>query len=68
MTIPKDYSDLWRVFARCRVRYLVVGGYAVIHHTEPRYTKDLDVWVDPSQANAKRVFQRCFYKWKIDAR
>lgn len=31
------------------VRYLVVGAYAVMKYTEPRYTKDLDIWVDPSQ-------------------
>jgi hypothetical protein len=36
-------------------RYLV-GGYAVAFHAEPRYTKDLDVWVDPSADNAIRVF------------
>jgi hypothetical protein len=37
------------------VRYLVVGGYAVFFHAEPRYTKDLDVWVEPSADNAPRV-------------
>ena len=37
-------------------RYLVVGGYAVIKHTEPRYTKALDVWVSPDLENAKRVY------------
>ena len=40
-----------------RVRYLVVGGFAVIEHTEPRYTKDLDIWVEPSTENAERVFR-----------
>jgi hypothetical protein len=34
---------------------LVVGGYAVIEHTEPRYTKDLDIWVSPDRENAERV-------------
>ena len=34
---------------------MVVDGYAVIHYTEPRYTKDLDVLVEPSQTNARRV-------------
>jgi len=27
-------------------RYLMVGGYAVMIQTEPRYTKDLDIWID----------------------
>jgi hypothetical protein len=39
-----------------RAKYLIVGGYAVIKHTEPRYTKDLDIWVSPDLENAKRVF------------
>ncbi|MCE9635220.1 MAG: hypothetical protein K8T90_05880 [Planctomycetes bacterium] len=39
------------------VRYLVVGGYAVVFHAEPRFTKDLDVWVDPSPSNAVRTWR-----------
>jgi len=35
----------------------VVGGYAVMLYTEPRYTKDLDIWVDASAENALRVFK-----------
>jgi hypothetical protein len=51
-----DFKDLLRVFNEHKVRYLVVGGYAVIKYTEPRYTKDLDVWVEASQKNARAVF------------
>jgi hypothetical protein len=39
----------------------VIGGYAVIHYSQPRYTKDLDVWVEPTPENADklmRVFAR----------
>jgi hypothetical protein len=36
---------------------LVVGGYAVMKYTEPRYTKDLDLWVEASSENAPAVFQ-----------
>jgi hypothetical protein len=35
---------------------LIIGGYAVIKHAEPRYTKDLDIWVAPDLENAERVF------------
>ncbi|MCX6631251.1 MAG: nucleotidyltransferase [Candidatus Solibacter sp.] len=38
------------------VEYLIVGGYAVMKYTEPRYTKDLDVWVHNSPPNAVRVY------------
>ncbi|MFN7937845.1 MAG: hypothetical protein U0R19_31235 [Bryobacteraceae bacterium] len=37
------------------VRYRVTGGYAVMLYAEPRYTKGLDLWVDPSPANAANV-------------
>lgn len=46
MEINSDFSDLLSLLGRHRVRYLIVGGWAVVYHTEPRYTKDLDVYVD----------------------
>ena len=56
MKINSNFSDLLRAFGDGGVRYLVVGGYAVMRYTEPRYTKDLDLWVDPEPGNAARVF------------
>ena len=53
----QDFKDLLRVFNEEKVKYLIVGGYALIKHSEPRYTKDLDLWVSPDEENAKRVFQ-----------
>ena len=50
-----DFSDLLRLFNDNSVEYLVVGGYAVVTYTEPRYTKDLDVWIERSADNADRV-------------
>jgi hypothetical protein len=35
--------------------YLLVGGYALAIHAAPRFTKDLDVWVNPTRENAPRV-------------
>jgi hypothetical protein len=51
-----DYKDLLSVFNAFRVRYLVVGGYAVMQYTEPRYTKDLDVRIDRSSPQARCVY------------
>ncbi|MGP0066760.1 MAG: DUF6036 family nucleotidyltransferase [Isosphaeraceae bacterium] len=51
-----DFRDLLRLFNARKVRYLEVGGYAVMKYTEPRYTKDLDVWVEATPKNAKAVF------------
>ena len=52
-----DFSDLLRLLAEHQVRFLVVGGYAVIRYTEPRYTKDLDLWIEPTAENAERCFR-----------
>ncbi len=51
----QDFKDLLQLFAEHEVEYLVVGGYAVIRYTQPRYTKDLDLWVRPTPENAARV-------------
>ncbi|MBN1973250.1 MAG: hypothetical protein JW787_06400 [Sedimentisphaerales bacterium] len=40
-----------------KVRYLVVGGYAVMRYTEPRFTKDLDLWISIDNENSKAVFE-----------
>jgi hypothetical protein len=59
-----DFKDLLRIFAEEQVEYLVVGAYAVIHYTQPRYTKDIDLWIRPSKENAARV-ARAFYKFGV---
>jgi len=56
MPLNSDYKDLFKTFNTHKVQYLVVGAYAVIYYTEPRYTKDIDVWVNPTSQNAKRVW------------
>ncbi len=53
----QDFKDLLAAFIDERVRFLIIGGYAVIKHTEPRYTKDLDIWVSPELENAERVYR-----------
>jgi hypothetical protein len=51
-----NFEDLLRVFNANRVEYLIVGGYAVMLYTEPRYTKDLDIWIAATSENATRVY------------
>lgn len=55
MHLSSDFSELLSLLARHRVRYVVVGGYAVVHHVEPRYTKDLDLFVEATIENATRL-------------
>ena len=57
MKISSDYRDLLSIFNAAGVRFLIAGGYAAMVHTEPRYTRDLDLWIDRSTANAQAVFQ-----------
>lgn len=52
-----DYKELLQRLNEFEVRYLIVGGYAVMKYAEPRFTKDLDLWVENSEENAPRVFE-----------
>lgn len=53
----QDFRDLLAAFNAEQVKFLVIGGYAVIKHTEPRYTKDLDLWVSTKGDNPERVYR-----------
>jgi hypothetical protein len=55
MAINPDFSDLFAALNAAGARYLLVGGYALAIHAQPRFTKDLDVWVEPEVENAGRV-------------
>lgn len=55
MNVSKDYTELFACFARHGVKALVVGAHAVAFHAKPRYTKDLDLLVEPERANAERL-------------
>lgn len=50
-----DFKELLTILNDCQVSYLVVGGYAYIHYAEPRYTKDIDLWIEPTLENAVRL-------------
>lgn len=52
-----DFHDLLHELCAAEARFLVVGAYAVSFHAEPRSTGDLDILVEPTAVNAKRVYQ-----------
>jgi hypothetical protein len=52
-----DFKDLLQSLHACEVRYLVAGGYAVIHYSQPRYTKDIDLWIEPTPENAAKLMR-----------
>ncbi len=51
-----EFKELLSVFNAHSVKYLVVGGYAVSFHAQPRATKDLDLFIKADPANAKATY------------
>lgn len=52
----QDFKDLLSAFHAHGVRYLVVGAYAVIYHAQPRFTKDIDLFIKADVANAQAIY------------
>ena len=59
-----DFKDLLQIFAEEEVKYLIIGAYAVMNYTQPRYTKDIDLWIKPDVENSHRV-ARAFRRFGI---
>ena len=53
--LSKDFKEFIKLLNENNVKYLVIGGYAVAFHGHPRYTKDLDIWIESSPKNAQRL-------------
>ena len=52
-----DFKELLSVFNALSVKYLIVGGYAVSFHAQPRATKDMDLFIKADPANAKATYE-----------
>ncbi len=53
--LTPDFKEFIRLLNNHKVRYLVVGGYAVAFHGYPRFTGDMDIWLDLLPENAKKL-------------
>ena len=53
--MPQDFEDMLEAFEKHKVRYLIIGGLAFTYHVKPRYTKDMDLWIDPERENVDRA-------------
>jgi predicted nucleotidyltransferase len=51
----QDFKEFVELLNNHNVEYLIVGGYAVGIHGHPRYTGDLDIWLNPTLENAEKV-------------
>ena len=57
MVLSKDLREFLKLLNENKVRYLIVGGYALALHGHPRYTKDLDLWIWISKENAEKLLK-----------
>jgi predicted nucleotidyltransferase len=53
--LSQDFREFVELLINHKVEYLIVGGYAVGVHGHPRYTGDLDIWLNPSSENADKI-------------
>lgn len=51
MDTIRDFEDMLTLLDKHQVRYLIIGGLAFVYHAKPRYTKDMDLWLDISEQN-----------------
>lgn len=57
MKVEKDYEDILKLFNRHKVKYCIIGAFAVAFYARPRYTKDIDILIDSSPENAKKIIR-----------
>ncbi len=55
--LNQDFKEFIQLLNDNQVRYLVLGGYAVALHGYPRYTKDIDIWIEMSSLNAYNLIK-----------
>ncbi len=53
--LNQDFKEFIQLLNANQVKYLVIGGYAVAIHGHPRYTKDIDIWIEISEDNANKL-------------
>jgi hypothetical protein len=53
--VQKDFRDLFELLNAYKVKYLIVGAYALAFHGAPRYIGDMDIYVKPNPTNAQRI-------------
>ena len=55
--LNKDYKEMLQILLEENVKFIIVGAFALGAHGYPRATGDIDIWVEPSTENAKRVIR-----------
>jgi len=55
MKTEKDYEEFLELLNKHKVRYCIIGSYALSFHARPRYTKDIDILIEASVENARKI-------------
>jgi len=53
--VEKDYEELLELFNKHKIKYCILGAYAIAFYARPRYTKDIDILVEPDVKNAQKI-------------
>jgi len=64
--LNEDYKDMLHALSDEKVRFILVGAYALAAHGYPRATMDIDIWIMPSPDNAEAVL-RALEHWAVSA-
>ena len=57
MRAEKDYEEFLSLLNKHNVKYCIIGAFAVAFYAKPRYTKDIDILVEPRKENARRILK-----------
>jgi len=63
MRVEKDFRDFLKLLNEKSVKYLIVGGFAYSYYAEPRYTKDIDIFVEMTKENAEKIISAITEFW-----
>ena len=56
-TLPMGFKEFIKLLNKNNVRYIVIGGYAVVYHGYVRSTNDIDIWIDIREDNIKKLIK-----------
>lgn len=55
MFIHKDFEDILKILKENSIEFVIVGGYAVSFHSQPKYRNNLDIWINSSEDNSIKL-------------
>ena len=55
--LNEDYKEILQILSKNKVKFLVVGAYAMGAYGYPRATGDFDIWVEPSLSNSRKIYK-----------